>query len=354
MSNLVEDDPCGPGKFVAPVRSIALRTEIPGPKSRVALARRSALMGADLPPNIVVGQAHGARVIDLDNNVFIDFASGTDGLGMGHTHEQIVSAVQSAVERYDVMPPHATDERQFRLVTLLCELMPHGVVTKARLFSQPEQALAALGVDREIALTEPVTLAGVATSTSAAANSAHWLISDERHLNIGRLGAYNAAQAVGMQPDLTLVNLRAGAALVALVGRGDIIDDMPVHDDPVHPLAVTAALAGLMLVQEQNLAARGCQLADLLRDQTAVWTFPALAQVRQIGALFVLKLRSASLAQQLVESALQRGLLLRTADSDPACVPLLYPLMVPEEQFYEGLDVLEAALAEISHGEDHG
>jgi len=343
MNKIQDDDPCGPGKFVAPVRSIALRTEIPGPKSRAALERRAAAMGTALAPRIVVGQAHGARVIDVDNNVFIDFASGTDGLGMGHTHEQIVSAVQRAAETVDLLPLDAATETETRLAMLLSTLIPHGEKTKARLYNQPEQALTALRGAGEITLIEPVTLAGEVITVN---HDRGWLVSDERHLNIGRLGTYGAAQAVGLQPDVTLVNLRSGAELYALVGRAAILDQMPERTEAVHPLACAAALAGLTLVQEQQLVARVGQLAALLREQTA-WQASrsaGLADMRNVGALFVLKMETAARAHQLVENALQRGLLLRTAASDPACVPLLYALMIPEEQFYEGLDVIEQCL----------
>ena len=343
MNKIQDDDPCGPGKFVAPVRSIALRTEIPGPKSRAALERRAAAMGTDLAPHIVVGQAHGARVIDVDNNVFIDFASGTDGLGMGHTHEQIVDAVQRAVESVDLLPPDATTETEIRLAGLLSTLIPHGEQTKARLYNQPEQALAVLRSVGEMTVIEPVTLAG---EMMTASRDRGWLVSDERHLNIGRLGTYSAAQAVGIQPDVTLVNLRCGTELYALVGRVTILDQVPERAESVHPLACAAALAGLTLVQEQQLVARVGQLAALIREQTT-WQASrsmGLAEVRNVGALFVLRMESAARADKLVEDALQRGLLLRTAASDPTCVPLLYALMIPEEQFYEGLDVIEQCL----------
>jgi 4-aminobutyrate aminotransferase-like enzyme len=102
------------------------------------------------------------------------------------------------------------------------------------------------------------------------------------------------------------------------------------------------------LVHDQHLVERVNQLADLLHEQTLAWRFPSVAAVRKVGALFVLKMQRAELAQRLVDEALQRGLLLRRADSDPACVPLLYALMVPEEQFYEGLDVLEFVLGTLA------
>jgi 4-aminobutyrate aminotransferase/(S)-3-amino-2-methylpropionate transaminase len=47
---------------------------------------------------------------------------------------------------------------------------------------------------------------------------------------------------------------------------------------------------------------------------------------------------------RVVHEAAQRGLILIKAGLYSNCIRLLMPLMIPEEQLHEGLDVLEAAL----------
>jgi 4-aminobutyrate aminotransferase/(S)-3-amino-2-methylpropionate transaminase len=78
-------------------RAIQLRTEIPGPASRALIARREAATppgAAKLTP-IAVASAHGARVTDVDGNVFLDLAGGIGTLAVGHTPDGVVAAIQA-------------------------------------------------------------------------------------------------------------------------------------------------------------------------------------------------------------------------------------------------------------------
>jgi 4-aminobutyrate aminotransferase/(S)-3-amino-2-methylpropionate transaminase len=78
-------------------RSINLRTEIPGPRSREIVARRAAAMpsGAAVLTPIAVASAHGVVVTDVDGNNFLDFAGGIGTLAVGHTPESVVRSVQA-------------------------------------------------------------------------------------------------------------------------------------------------------------------------------------------------------------------------------------------------------------------
>src|SRR5690606_41391204 len=62
----------------APMASIHLRTEVPGPNSRALLQRRSASVAACVArsTDIVIDHADGALVHDVDGNVLIDMAGG--------------------------------------------------------------------------------------------------------------------------------------------------------------------------------------------------------------------------------------------------------------------------------------
>src|SRR5258708_5966911 len=98
----MSENPCEPGKLFAPIHSIRMRTEIPGPKSREILARSAAASGNPkingLSMPIIIAKAHGALVTDVDGNTFIDFASGANGLIVGHTPETIVTALQTQAD----------------------------------------------------------------------------------------------------------------------------------------------------------------------------------------------------------------------------------------------------------------
>ena len=79
-----------------------LVTEVPGPRSRELLARRSATVaravGTTLP--VFVEAAGGAVVVDVDGNSFIDLGSGIAVVNVGNAADRVVAAVQEQVERF--------------------------------------------------------------------------------------------------------------------------------------------------------------------------------------------------------------------------------------------------------------
>jgi 4-aminobutyrate aminotransferase/(S)-3-amino-2-methylpropionate transaminase len=87
---------------MAATRSIELRTEVPGPRSR-EIGERKARVVADplgfyLP--IVAAEGHGALVTDVDGNRFVDFTGGVGCLNVGHAHPRVTAAVQEQAARF--------------------------------------------------------------------------------------------------------------------------------------------------------------------------------------------------------------------------------------------------------------
>jgi 4-aminobutyrate aminotransferase / (S)-3-amino-2-methylpropionate transaminase / 5-aminovalerate transaminase len=87
---------------VAATRTIELKTDVPGPRSREVLDRLAASVAAPLQITfpIAAAHAHGATITDVDGNVFIDFAGGVGCLNVGHTHPHVVAAAVEQVERF--------------------------------------------------------------------------------------------------------------------------------------------------------------------------------------------------------------------------------------------------------------
>lgn len=81
--------------------TIHLKTELPGPKSREILARRDAAVARGLYRStpVVAERAHGAAVVDVDGNTFLDFAGGIGVLNVGHTPAEVTRALQEQAER---------------------------------------------------------------------------------------------------------------------------------------------------------------------------------------------------------------------------------------------------------------
>jgi len=87
---------------VAATRTIALKTEIPGPRSREINERieRSIARALAVTFPIVAESARGASLTDVDGNTFIDFAGGVGCLNVGHSHPDVVAAAQEQLGRF--------------------------------------------------------------------------------------------------------------------------------------------------------------------------------------------------------------------------------------------------------------
>ncbi|MGA9069507.1 MAG: aminotransferase class III-fold pyridoxal phosphate-dependent enzyme, partial [Terracidiphilus sp.] len=106
---------------------IHFETEIPGPKAKVALARRAAALPAGLgrATDVVVERAQGSLIFDVDGNTLIDLAGGIGMLGVGHSPAAVVEAIQKQAELY-IHPCAlvATFEPYLALAELLNEITP--------------------------------------------------------------------------------------------------------------------------------------------------------------------------------------------------------------------------------------
>jgi 4-aminobutyrate aminotransferase/(S)-3-amino-2-methylpropionate transaminase len=112
------------GHMVA-MRSIELKTAIPGPRSQELLARHDAAVAKPLSIYlpVIVDHGRGALLTDVDGNTFIDFTGGVGCLNVGHAHPKVVAAVQQQAERffhtdYTIVPYEVYIELAERLVAL--------------------------------------------------------------------------------------------------------------------------------------------------------------------------------------------------------------------------------------------
>ena len=87
---------------MAVTRSIELRTEVPGPRSREIAARKERVIADPLGLYIPVftAEGHGALLTDVDGNTYVDFAGGVGCLNVGHAHPRVVAAVQEQAARF--------------------------------------------------------------------------------------------------------------------------------------------------------------------------------------------------------------------------------------------------------------
>src|SRR5262245_33728480 len=129
---------------MAVTRAIELRTAIPGPKSREILERKERVVADPLSVflPVVVDEARGATLTDVDGNTFIDFTGGVGCLNVGHSHPQVVAAAQEQLARFShtdfTIVPY---EVYVSLAERLCELAPVRKPAKAAFFNAGTEAV---------------------------------------------------------------------------------------------------------------------------------------------------------------------------------------------------------------------
>jgi 4-aminobutyrate aminotransferase / (S)-3-amino-2-methylpropionate transaminase / 5-aminovalerate transaminase len=87
---------------MATTKTIDIRTEVPGPRSREIIERKQRVVAEPLSLTfpIVIDRGEGARLTDVDGNTFIDFTGGVGCLNVGHSHPRVVEAAQEQLERF--------------------------------------------------------------------------------------------------------------------------------------------------------------------------------------------------------------------------------------------------------------
>jgi 4-aminobutyrate aminotransferase/(S)-3-amino-2-methylpropionate transaminase len=129
---------------MAITRTIELRTEIPGPRSREILERKERVVADPLSVflPVVVAEAQGATLTDVDGNTFIDFTGGVGCLNVGHSNPQVVAAAQEQLSRFShtdfTIVPY---EVYISLAERLCELAPVRKPAKAAFFNAGAEAV---------------------------------------------------------------------------------------------------------------------------------------------------------------------------------------------------------------------
>jgi 4-aminobutyrate aminotransferase / (S)-3-amino-2-methylpropionate transaminase / 5-aminovalerate transaminase len=129
---------------MAVTRTIDIRTEIPGPRSRELVARGQEAIADPLQVYLPVfaAEALNATITDVDGNVFIDFAGGVGVCNVGHCHPRVVDAIQEQAARFVhtdfTVVPYAV---YIELAERLGALAPIAGPTRAAFFNSGAEAV---------------------------------------------------------------------------------------------------------------------------------------------------------------------------------------------------------------------
>ena len=443
------------------MKTINLRTEIPGPKSRLLMQRREAAVprGPYHATPIFAARSEGACIEDVDGNRYLDFAGGIGCLNTGHRAQEIDSAIRAQLEKYlhlcfSVTPyegyvavaeklnslapgkfpkktllvnsgaeavenavkiaraytkrpsviafndafhgrtmmalsltskthPYKAGFEPFpgdvyRLPYAYCYRCSYGLTypsCKVACASALEDAFKRVVAPESVAavIAEPVLGEGGFVAPPKEFYSIvgeicrkHGIlfIADEVQSGIARTGKYFAIEHYGVEPDLitSAKSLGGGLPLAAVTGRAEIMDAAGVGGlggtFGGNPISCAAALAALDIIEKQGLLARSAHLGRKFAQRGQQWQkqFSIVGEVRGLGAMCAIELVKdaasrephADASKKIAQYCYEHGLITITAGTYGNVMRILVPLVVTDEQFEEGLDVLEAALTHVS------
>jgi 4-aminobutyrate aminotransferase len=174
------------------------------------------------------------------------------------------------------------------------------------------------------------------------------LVADEVQSGMGRTGHLLAVEHWGIEPDIVCLakGIASGLPLGAFIARAEQMSWPPGSHGSTfggNPVACAAGLATLDLLEDglmDNAARVGAVMQDGLREIAAGSN--DITDVRGIGLMLAIELRTPELAARLVQSAFERGLLLLTAGT--RAVRISPPLVLNPEDAATGLEIIASAL----------
>lgn len=110
------------------MKSIHIKTALPGPKAQVLLQRDAQVVSPSYPRDypFVMSHGKGAEVWDVDGNRFLDFAAGIAVCSTGHSHPVVVKAIKDAADQFLHISSDYWHERQILLAEKINALNPMG------------------------------------------------------------------------------------------------------------------------------------------------------------------------------------------------------------------------------------
>jgi 4-aminobutyrate aminotransferase / (S)-3-amino-2-methylpropionate transaminase / 5-aminovalerate transaminase len=125
-----------------------------------------------------------------------------------------------------------------------------------------------------------------------------------------------------------------------------------------NPLSCIAALAALETIEKEGLLGRSTEIGKRFEARARGWQkkWGLVGDVRGLGGMRAIELvrnpatrePAETETKQIARFCYEHGLITITAGTFNNVIRILVPLVVTDEQFDEGLDVIEAALASVA------
>ncbi len=185
------------------------------------------------------------------------------------------------------------------------------------------------------------------------------LMADEIQTGAGRTGKWWAVEHEGIEPDIVCFakGVTSGMPIGGIIAREKLMTwGRGSHGSTFggNPVAATAALATLEVIENEGIMAQAADTGDYVNDALAEMAgrHPSLGDVRgrglMIGMEFVkdrqTKERAVELRNHVIQRAFEMGLLLIPCGANS--IRITPPLNIPRPLVDEGLQIFEQALTE--------
>lgn len=181
------------------------------------------------------------------------------------------------------------------------------------------------------------------------------LILDEVQTGFGRTGKWFAFEHWNIVPDILTVGkaLGGGMPLSGFLSRREVMRAF-AEDPPLchvttfggHPLCCAAALAGLEVMERENLPQRAADIGEKLKAklQRLVDRYPVLKEVRGKGLMLGLEFASKEATQNFVKECLRKGLIVGGTLHTEKVVRIAPPLTLSENEMEFAIEVMQDVL----------
>jgi 4-aminobutyrate aminotransferase / (S)-3-amino-2-methylpropionate transaminase / 5-aminovalerate transaminase len=189
-------------------------------------------------------------------------------------------------------------------------------------------------------------------------------IADEVQTGFCRTGAMFASERYGITADILIAakSIAGGLPLASVTGRSEIMDAPGVGGlggtFTGNPVSCAAALAAIETMERENLSERAEKIGERFQKRAREWKerWPLIGDVRGLGAMRAIELVQPGDAcepakdetERIIRYCYEHGLILLSAGSYGNVLRVLVPLVMTDQQFDEGLAIIEAAFASVA------
>ena len=180
------------------------------------------------------------------------------------------------------------------------------------------------------------------------------LIFDEAQCGMGRTGTFFAFEKYKVVPDILILAkaLGGGMPLGAFISSQKIMSSL--SDNPVlghittfggHPVSCAAALAGIKVLEDENLIAGVEKKAELIKQNLKS---DLIKTIRNAGLLMAVEFEDEKTCKKTITKCIEAGVLTDWFLFNDKCMRIAPPLTITGEEIEEGCAVINSALETIA------